>query len=253
MYGPSESTVFATYHPVDVIEEDTLSVPIGKPVSNTEVFIMNSAGRIQPAGIAGELCVSGEGLVEGYYNRPELTEEKFVKHPFKEGERMYKTGDLARWLPNGDIEFIGRIDHQVKIRGQRIELGEIEHQLQSHDQIQECIVLAVDQGAGDKLLCAYVVGLREISSRELREHTAKDLPAYMIPSVFIQLDELPLTGNGKIDRRALPMPDVTAANAVSYTAPRNETEQNWRIFGLRCCKWSGSASMTSSLRSGATL
>lgn len=221
----SESTVFATYHPVDVIEEDTLSVPIGKPVSNTEVFIMNSAGRIQPAGIAGELCVSGEGLVEGYYNRPELTEEKFVKHPFKEGERMYKTGDLARWLPNGDIEFIGRIDHQVKIRGQRIELGEIEHQLQSHDQIQECIVLAVDQGAGDKLLCAYVVGHREISSRELREHTAKDLPAYMIPSVFIQLDELPLTGNGKIDRRALPMPDVTAANAVSYTAPRNETEQ----------------------------
>jgi len=225
MYGPSESTVFATYHPVDVIEEDTLSVPIGKPVSNTEVFIMNSAGRIQPAGIAGELCVSGEGLVEGYYNRPELTEEKFVKHPFKEGERMYKTGDLARWLPNGDIEFIGRIDHQVKIRGQRIELGEIEHQLQSHDQIQECIVLAVDQGAGDKLLCAYFVGLREISSRELREHTAKDLPAYMIPSVFIQLDELPLTGNGKIDRRALPMPDVTVANAVSYTAPRNETEQ----------------------------
>lgn len=161
MYGPSESTVFATYHPVDVIEEDTLSVPIGKPVSNTEVFIMNSAGRIQPAGIAGELCVSGEGLVEGYYNRPELTEEKFVKHPFKEGERMYKTGDLARWLPNGDIEFIGRIDHQVKIRGQRIELGEIEHQLQSHDQIQECIVLAVDQGAGDKLLCAYFVGLRK--------------------------------------------------------------------------------------------
>ncbi|MES5397628.1 surfactin non-ribosomal peptide synthetase SrfAA [Bacillus amyloliquefaciens] len=225
MYGPSESTVFATYHPVDVIEEDAISVPIGKPVSNTEIFIMNKAGRIQPAGIPGELCISGEGLVEGYYNRPELTEEKFVKHPFKEGERMYKTGDLARWLPNGDIEFIGRIDHQVKIRGQRIELGEIEHQLQSHDQVQECIVLAVDQGAGDKLLCAYFVGLREISSRELREHTAKDLPAYMIPAVFIQMDELPLTGNGKIDRRALPMPDVTAANAVSYTAPRNETEQ----------------------------
>ncbi|AOC89866.1 surfactin non-ribosomal peptide synthetase SrfAA [Bacillus amyloliquefaciens] len=225
MYGPSESTVFATYHPVDVIEEDAISVPIGKPVSNTEIFILNKAGRIQPAGIPGELCVSGEGLVEGYYNRPELTEEKFVKHPFKEGERMYKTGDLARWLPNGDIEFIGRIDHQVKIRGQRIELGEIEHQLQSHDQVQECIVLAVDQGAGDKLLCAYFVGLREISSRELREHTAKDLPAYMIPAVFIQMDELPLTGNGKIDRRALPMPDVTAANAVSYTAPRNETEQ----------------------------
>ncbi|KXZ23340.1 non-ribosomal peptide synthetase, partial [Bacillus nakamurai] len=225
MYGPSESTVFATYHPVDVIEEDTLSIPIGKPVSNTEVFILNPDGRVQPAGVAGELCVSGEGLVQGYFNRPELTEEKFVPHPFKDGERMYKTGDLARWLPNGDIEFIGRIDHQVKIRGQRIELGEIEHQLQSHDRVQESVVLAVDQGAGDKLLCAYFVGLGEISSQELREHTAKDLPAYMIPAVFIQMDELPLTGNGKIDRRALPLPDVTAANAVSYKAPRNETEQ----------------------------
>ncbi|MEC0696474.1 surfactin non-ribosomal peptide synthetase SrfAA [Bacillus atrophaeus] len=225
MYGPSESTVFATYHPVDEIEEHTLSIPIGKPVSNTEVYILDPSGRVQPVGVAGELCVSGEGLVQGYYNRPELTEEKFVPHPFKDGERMYKTGDLARWLPNGDIEFIGRIDHQVKIRGQRIELGEIEHQLQSHDRVQESIVLAVDQGAGDKLLCAYFVGQGEISSQELREHTAKDLPAYMIPAVFIQMDELPLTGNGKIDRRALPVPDVNVSAGVSYVAPRNETEQ----------------------------
>ncbi|MDK2599504.1 AMP-binding protein [Bacillus stercoris] len=157
---------------------------------------------MQPAGIAGELCVSGEGLVQGYYNRPELTEEKFVPHPFESGERMYKTGDLARWLPNGDIEFIGRIDHQLKIRGQRIELGEIEHQLQTHDRVQESVVLAVEQGAGDQLLCAYYVGEGDISSQELREHAAKDLPAYMVPAVFIQMDELPLTGNGKIDRRA---------------------------------------------------
>ncbi|MCY8448952.1 surfactin non-ribosomal peptide synthetase SrfAA [Bacillus spizizenii] len=225
MYGPSESTVFATYHPVDELEEDTLSVPIGKPVSNTEVYILDRAGHVQPAGIAGELCVSGEGLVKGYYNRPELTEEKFIPHPFTSGERMYKTGDLARWLPNGDIEFIGRIDHQVKIRGQRIELGEIEHQLQTHDRVQESVVLAVDQGAGDKLLCAYFVGEGEISSQELREHAAKDLPAYMIPAVFIQMDELPLTGNGKIDRRALPLPDASVSRGVSYVAPRNETEQ----------------------------
>ncbi|RFM37313.1 surfactin non-ribosomal peptide synthetase SrfAA, partial [Bacillus inaquosorum] len=225
MYGPSESTVFATYHPVDELEEHTLSVPIGKPVSNTEVYILDRAGHVQPAGIAGELCVSGEGLVKGYYNRPELTEEKFVPHPFASGERMYKTGDLARWLPNGDIEFIGRIDHQVKIRGQRIELGEIEHQMQTHDRVQESVVLAVDQGAGDKLLCAYFVGEGEISSHELREHAAKDLPAYMVPAVFIQMDELPLTGNGKIDRRALPLPDANVSRGVSYVAPRNETEQ----------------------------
>ncbi|CAN2253789.1 surfactin non-ribosomal peptide synthetase SrfAA [Bacillus vallismortis] len=225
MYGPSESTVFATYHPVDELEEYTLSVPIGKPVSNTEVYILDRAGHVQPAGIAGELCVSGEGLVKGYYNRPELTEEKFVPHPFTSGERMYKTGDLARWLPNGDIEFIGRIDHQVKIRGQRIELGEIEHQLQTHDRVQETVVLAVDQGAGDKLLCAYFVGEGDISSQELREHAAKDLPAYMVPAVFIQMDELPLTGNGKIDRRALPLPDANVSTGVSYVAPRNETEQ----------------------------
>ncbi|MGG0777087.1 surfactin non-ribosomal peptide synthetase SrfAA, partial [Bacillus rugosus] len=225
MYGPSESTVFATYHPVDELEEHTLSVPIGKPVSNTEVYILDRAGHVQPAGIAGELCVSGEGLVKGYYNRPELTEEKFVPHPFISGERMYKTGDLARWLPNGDIEFIGRIDHQVKIRGQRIELGEIEHQLQTHDRVQESVVLAVDQGAGDKLLCAYFVGEGEISSQELREYAAKDLPAYMVPAVFIQMDELPLTGNGKIDRRALPLPDASVSRGVSYVAPRNEMEQ----------------------------
>ncbi len=225
MYGPSESTVFATYHPVDELEENTLSVPIGKPVSNTEVYILDRAGHVQPAGIAGELCVSGEGLVKGYYNRPELTEEKFVPHPFTSGERMYRTGDLARWLPNGDIEFIGRIDHQVKIRGQRIELGEIEHQLQTHDRVQETVVLAVDQGAGDKLLCAYFVGEGGISSQELREHAAKDLPTYMVPAVFIQMDELPLTGNGKIDRRALPLPDANVSTGVSYVAPRNETEQ----------------------------
>ncbi|PAO70372.1 surfactin non-ribosomal peptide synthetase SrfAA, partial [Bacillus sp. X2(2017)] len=225
MYGPSESTVFATYHPVDELEEHTLSVPIGKPVSNTEVYILDRTGHVQPVGIAGELCVSGEGLVKGYYNRPELTEEKFVPHPFASGERMYKTGDLARWLPNGNIEFIGRIDHQVKIRGQRIELGEIEHQLQTHDRVQESVVLAVDQGAGDQLLCAYYVGEGDISSQELREHAAKDLPAYMVPAVFIQMDELPLTGNGKIDRRALPIPDANVSRGVSYVAPRNETEQ----------------------------
>ncbi|MGE6631993.1 amino acid adenylation domain-containing protein, partial [Bacillus sp. NPDC077027] len=221
MYGPSESTIFTTYYPVDDIEENTVSIPIGKPVSQTAVYILNEAGHVQPPGVAGELCVSGEGLVKGYYGQPELTEEKFVDHPFRPGEKMYRTGDLARWLLDGRIEFIGRLDHQVKIRGQRIELGEIEHQLLRHPHIKEAVVLAISLDA----LCAYVTADRELSHSELREHTSLDLPSYMVPSVFIQLEELPLTGNGKVDRRALPAPDHNLLNQKEYKAPQTETER----------------------------
>ncbi|MED1738743.1 amino acid adenylation domain-containing protein [Bacillus swezeyi] len=224
MYGPSESSVFATYHPVNDIPDNAQSVPIGKPVSNTEVLILDSAGKVQPAGVAGELCVGGDGLVRGYFNRPELTAEKFTAHPFKKDQKVYRTGDMARWLADGCLEFIGRIDHQVKIRGQRIELGEIEHHLLTHDMIQEAAVLAVDTESGDKMICAYIAADRELSSRELRENAALGLPGYMIPSLFMQLDELPLTGNGKVDRRALPAPDAAQSVQTEYTAPRNETE-----------------------------
>ncbi|MCY8603160.1 non-ribosomal peptide synthetase, partial [Bacillus sonorensis] len=224
MYGPSESTVFTTCHPVNELPDDAQSVPIGKPVSNTEVLILDSFGNVQPRGVAGELCVSGDGLVRGYFNRPELTAEKFVAHPFKKDQKMYRTGDLARWLSDGRLEFIGRIDHQVKIRGQRIELGEIEHHLLTHNMIQEAAVLATDTAAGDNMICAYIVADRELSNRELREHAAEGLPGYMIPSVFMQLNELPLTGNGKVDKRALPEPDVTQIGQTEYTAPRNQTE-----------------------------
>ncbi|UOY87817.1 non-ribosomal peptide synthetase [Bacillus glycinifermentans] len=224
MYGPSESTVFTTYHPVNDVPENAQAVPIGKPVSNTEVLILDSSGNVQPRGVAGELCVGGDGLVRGYFNRPELTSEKFVPHPFKKGQKIYRTGDLARWLSDGSIEFIGRIDQQVKIRGQRIELGEIEHHLLTHDAIQEAAVLAVDGTAGDKMICAYIVADKELSNRELREHAAVGLPGYMIPSVFMQLQELPLTGNGKVDRRALPEPDAAQIAQTVYTAPRNCTE-----------------------------
>ncbi|MFN2746574.1 amino acid adenylation domain-containing protein [Bacillus sp. z60-18] len=224
MYGPSESSVFTTYHPVNDVSADAQSIPIGKPVSNTEVLILDPAGKVQPAGVAGELCVGGDGLVRGYFNRPELTAEKFTAHPFQKDRNIYRTGDMARWLADGSLEFIGRMDHQVKIRGQRIELGEIEHQLLTHDMIQEAAVLAVAADSGDQMICAYIVADRQLSSRELREHAAAGLPGYMVPSVFIQLEELPLTGNGKVDRRALPAPDAAQSVQREYTAPRNDTE-----------------------------
>nr|AAD04757.1 lichenysin synthetase A [Bacillus licheniformis] len=223
MYGPSESTVFTTYYPVNEVPDDAQAIPIGKPVSNTEVLILDSFGNVQPAGVAGELCVGGDGLVRGYFNRPELTAEKFTEHPFKTGEKIYRTGDMARWLADGCLEFIGRIDHQVKIRGQRIELGEIEHHLVTHEMVQEAAVLAVDTGKRDQMICAYFTADQELSSEELRRYAAEGLPGYMIPSVFMQLQELPLTGNGKVDRRALPEPDVTQAAQKEYTAPRSRT------------------------------
>nr|AHJ59492.1 nonribosomal peptide synthase subunit [Bacillus pumilus] len=221
MYGPSESTIFTTYYPVNHIEEQALSIPIGKPVSQTAVYIVDEFGHVQPPGVAGELCVSGDGLVKGYYGQPELTSEKFVKNPFRPGEVMYKTGDLARWLSNGEIEFIGRIDHQVKIRGQRIELGEIEHQLLRHPQLKEAVVIA----APNDTLCAYFTAEGSVSLTDLREQAGRELPVYMMPSFFLQLDELPLTNNGKVDRRALPVPDLSEQGVNEYTPPQTETER----------------------------
>ncbi|UDB46533.1 amino acid adenylation domain-containing protein [Bacillus safensis] len=221
MYGPSESTIFTTYYPVNHIEKQALSIPIGKPVSQTAVYIVDEFGHVQPPGVAGELCVAGDGLVKGYYKQPELTSEKFVKNPFRPGETMYKTGDLARWLPNGNIEFIGRIDHQVKIRGQRIELGEIEHQLLQHPQVKEAVVIA----ASNDTLCAYFTAEGSVSLSDLREQAGRELPVYMMPAFFMQLDELPLTNNGKVDRRALPAPDLSEQGANEYTSPQTETER----------------------------
>ncbi|WP_233230784.1 non-ribosomal peptide synthetase [Bacillus pumilus] len=221
MYGPSESTIFTTFYPVNHIEKQVLSIPIGKPVSQTAVYIVDEFGHMQPPGVAGELCVAGDGLVKGYYGQPELTSEKFVKNPFRPGEAMYKTGDLARWLSNGEIEFIGRIDHQVKIRGQRIEFGEIEHQLLRHPQLKEAVVIA----APNDTLCAYFTAEGSVSLTDLREQAGRELPVYMMPAFFMQLDELPLTNNGKVDRRALPIPDLNEQGANEYISPQTETER----------------------------
>jgi len=224
IYGPTEATVYATKYGLLNLEEK-INIPIGKPLQNIRIYIVNKNGVLQPIGAAGELCIAGDGVARGYLNRPELTAEKFVENPFKKGERMYRTGDLARWLPDGNVEFLGRIDHQVKIRGFRIEIGEIENSLFKHGDIKEAVVAAKEDENKNKYLCAYIVGERKLTVGELREYLGKELPDYMIPSYFIQIDKMPLNNSGKIDRKALPEPDGSIVTGTEYEAPRNEIEE----------------------------
>ncbi|NOQ25410.1 MAG: amino acid adenylation domain-containing protein [Bacteroidales bacterium] len=220
LYGPTEATVYSSYSTIQLNETETIQ--IGKPISNNSIYILDGNLNIQPIGVSGELCIGGIGLARAYLKNPELTTEKFIDHPFKEGERLYRTGDLARWLPDGNIEFLGRIDHQVKIRGFRIELGEIESALLKHENIKESVVLAREEN-NDKYLCAYIVSKEELNHEELRAYMLAQLPDYMVPSYFVELDKLPLTSNGKINRRALPSPEVKAGD--NYVAPSNEIEE----------------------------
>ncbi|NOQ26617.1 MAG: AMP-binding protein, partial [Bacteroidales bacterium] len=220
-YGPTETTISATYWETSEYEK-TGKISIGKPIRNLEAYILNSHNHLQGIGIPGELCISGDGLARGYLHLPVITLEKFIKHPFKEGERLYRTGDLASWLPDGNIEFLGRIDHQVKIRGFRIELGEIESTLLKHKNIKESIVLAIEKN-NDKYLCAYVVCKEEFSHEDLRAYMLAHLPDYMLPSYFVELESLPLNANGKVNRKALPSPEIKAGD--DYVAPSNEIEE----------------------------
>lgn len=233
MYGPTETTIWSTIK--DVTDEDQIS--IGTPIANTQIYIVDSSQNLQPIGVAGELCIAGDGLARGYWERPELTEEKFIPNPFKPGTLMYRTDDLARWLPDGNIEFLGRIDHQVKIRGFRIELGEIETELLKLEAVREAVVVAKEDTNGGQYLCAYLSGERELTVQEIRSNLAKTLPDYMIPSTFVQLDRLPLTPNGKIDRKSLPEPDRVMSTGAEYAAPQDETEAKlveiWReVLGV---------------------
>ena len=207
-----------------------LSVPIGKPAKNMRIYLLDARHQAEPIGVAGELCIAGAGLARGYLNRPELTAEKFVDNPFEPGTKMYKTGDLARWLPDGKLEYLGRIDHQVKIRGYRIELGEIESQLLGYESVNEAVVVAQEDAGGDKVLCAYYVMQEPVEAGELRAHLAATLPAYMVPTFFMPLAEMPLTSNGKLDRKALPKPDASLGLARAYEAPATELEK--RIVGI---------------------
>ncbi len=222
-YGPTENTVVTTSFNVHGYCE---RIPIGKPVSNCQIYILDNCNKVLPVGVPGELCISGDGLARGYLNQPELTANKFVPNPFQPEKRMYRTGDMARWLPDGNIEFMGRIDHQVKIRGFRIELGEIEAQLIKLHEIKEAAVAAKDDSNGGRYLCAYIVTDEELKVNTIREYLSMELPDYMLPSYYVRLDKLPLTPNGKLDMKALPAPDGSICTGVEYEAPANSTEES---------------------------
>ncbi len=204
-YGPTENTTFTTCH---VIERDyPQDIPIGRPIANTQVYLLDGRFGLVPPGAAGEICAGGDGLARGYLNDPALTEEKFIAHPFRPGERLYRTGDLGRWREDGVVEFIGRRDLQVKIRGFRIELGEIETRLRQQEGVRAAAVLARDLGEPSLTLVAYVVAPVELADETLRAQLGQTLPDYMIPAAWVRLEALPLTANGKVDRAALPAPD----------------------------------------------
>ena len=221
LYGPTEATIDVTHYNCDVALDSL--IPIGKPISNTSMYILDTANRLQPMGVPGELCIGGVGLARGYLNNEPLTKEKFIDHPFREGERLYKTGDLARWLPNGNIEFLGRIDHQVKLRGYRIELGEIEKALSNHEVIKDAVVLVKEQ-EDDKYLVGYYVAEAVLSTQVLRDYLSRQLPEYMIPNYFVHLDTMPLTTSGKINKKALPDPDCDQYLKELEESPRNAIE-----------------------------
>jgi tyrocidine synthetase-3 len=254
VYGPTETTVYATYYFVNEVIENISTVPIGRPLSNTTVYILDRDLIPVPIMVCGELYIGGDGVARGYLNNPELTSERFDQdlfnfhnyHDDKKKENyqkffggarwailqksppglLYKTGDLARWLPDGNIEFFGRIDQQVKIRGFRVELGEIEYQLMRHRQVKEAVVIDLEEkinDGGNKFLCAYIVSNNGWGGVELKEYLSGILPGYMIPSFFINVEQIPLTRNGKVDRKKLPGPGIAAGK--NYAAPGNEVEK----------------------------
>ena len=226
LYGPTETTIWSTAYRVKSKEGPIL---IGRPIANTEVYILDNTLQPVPIGVVGELHIGGDGLSRGYLNRPELTAEKFIPHPFSEEEedRIYKTGDLSRYRPDGEIECLGRIDHQVKLRGFRIELGEIEARMKDVEAINNCVVVLREDRPGDQRLAAYYVARegRTVSVTDLRSHLHMKLPEYMVPQYFVELPSIPLTPNGKVDRKALPQPDVDGVSDREYVAPRTEIEQ----------------------------
>ncbi|MBN4003637.1 MupA/Atu3671 family FMN-dependent luciferase-like monooxygenase [Nostoc sp. LPT] len=250
MYGPTETTIWSTTYP---LQEVGNTIPIGRPIANTEIYILDRHLQPVPVGIPGELYIGGEGVVRGYLNQPQLTIERFISNPFgtNPNNKLYKTGDLAQYLPNGNIEFLGRVDHQVKFQGYRIELSEIETILSQHPGVVEAVVVSREEQPGDKRLVAYVVPIQQaegtqvtptekthlladeiiankptLSIGDLRAFIKERLPEYMVPSSFVTLNALPLTPNGKIDRSALPAPEASRPELeVSYVAPKTEVEK----------------------------
>jgi len=222
LYGPTETTIWSAAY---LVRPEDSGVLIGQAIANTQIYVLDECIQPVPIGVAGEMYISGAGLARGYLNRPELSAERFIPNPLStnSGVRLYKTGDLARYLPNGQLEYLGRIDHQVKIRGFRIELGEIEAVLGQHPKVRETVVLAREDVPGDKRLVAYIVSNQEQtpSVSDLRSWLQEKLPEYMVPAAFVFLQALPLTSNGKVDRRALPAPNTARPDLESnFVAPR---------------------------------
>ena len=241
-YGPTEVTVWATAHKVEASDLRVGNIPIGRPLANAQIHLLDSHLQPVPVGVPGELYIGGARLARGYLNRPDLTAERFIPDPFSSqaGARLYKTGDMARYLPTGDIEYLGRIDHQVKVRGFRIELGEIETVLAMHPAVREAVVTAQDESNDEKRLIAYLVasGQSAPSTNELTSYLKGKLPDYMVPSAFVQLDALPLTPHGKVDRRALPAPgrerpDMNQSFVAPTSKPEAQLKQIWEdLLGI---------------------
>jgi amino acid adenylation domain-containing protein len=226
MYGPTETTIWST---IQEVKSGQGSISIGRPIANTEIYILDGHMQPVPFGVPGELHIGGAGLARGYFNRPELTEERFIRHPFSADSkaRLYKTGDLARYRSDGNIECLGRLDHQVKIRGFRIELGEIEAVTREHPNISDAVVVAREDNPGERRLVAYIVASGDAApgTSDIRAFLQRKLPDYMIPSVFVSLEALPLTPNGKIDRKLLPAPERTPLQQTGYVAPRTASDE----------------------------
>ena len=221
LYGPTECTVDVSYYdcPTQDIPD---SIPIGRSIDNTQLLILDKACKLLPIGASGELHISGVLVGKGYIKRDELTKEKFIKNEYYDFPTIYKTGDLAKWLPDGNIEYLGRIDHQVKIRGLRVELGDIETAILKYPSMINCVV-TVFEYLGEKYLCGYFTAKEKVNITSLKTELIKELPDYMVPSYFVQLEVMPLNNNGKIDRKALPKPDINAQE--EYISPENEIEE----------------------------
>ncbi len=241
-YGPTENTTFSCCHTVPGAWPTGSTVPIGRPIANSRAYVLDSSFQPVPVGVPGELCVAGDGLARGYLRRPDLTAERFVPDPWSDapGSRLYRTGDLARLCADGTIEFLGRRDRQVKIRGFRVEPGEIEAVLESHPSVRHCTVQVVADAGLDKRLVAYVVSAADPPPRAeaLRAFLSERLPDHMVPGAFVFLERLPLTGNGKVDRRALPPPpELGSSSTAEYEPPAAGLEEavasTWRdVLGV---------------------
>ncbi len=237
-YGPTETTVSSLEYRYEEGQPIEGSLPVGSPVANTFVYILDHHHQLAPIGVYGEICIGGLGVGRSYLNRPELTKKRFIENPFRPGERIYRTGDVGKWLPSGQVKIAGRMDDQVKIRGQRVELGEIESVIQQFESIKKCVVTTQKDELGQKKLVAYIVGKDTLLKESLRAFLKERLPEYMIPSTFMELPAIPLNMNGKVDKKALPIPNVSDQEITDYVAPRNDIEEKlvliWEdLLGLK--------------------